>query len=47
MTGLILLIFGTRNYCVQFLSRSKSSIMLPWGEGVIEKRGKDDGIGSP
>ena len=29
MTELILLIFGTRNYCVQFLSYRKSSIRLP------------------
>ena len=36
MTELILLIFGTRNYCVQFLSCRKSSIKLAWGEGLIE-----------
>ena len=40
MTELILLIFGTRNYCVQFLSYRKSSIRLPlsgvcWGGGGL------------
>ena len=37
MTELILLIFGTRNYCVQFLSCRKSSTRLPLrgGGGLI------------
>ena len=33
MTELILLIFGTRNYCVQFLSCRKSSTRLPLSGG--------------